>query len=289
MRDPDQVLAAIQAHLGVELDETARATLRSRLDALSSGFEAIDAPAHGHAIASRVSAGPRLGAELTALHLEDLLLAQACLARDPEALKRLDERLPAIMSALRRRATAIEQDELAQQVRIRLLVPSGSAPAKLALYAGRGPLKGFIRVLALNLLNRSQAATPDASDGALAALPDRENFESEVLRADQQSQFREAFRCAVKLLTARQRALLRLNLLDGLSIDDIAPLYGAHRSSAARWLAEAKEALDMQTRKLLAELLKLNADEVERLLAATQSGFQLSLGRALRESLAPQS
>ena len=36
---------------------------------------------------------------------------------------------------------------------------------------------------------------------------------------DQQQQFRQVFREAVQALTARERSLLRLSLLDGLSID----------------------------------------------------------------------
>ena len=117
------------------------------------------------------------------------------------------------------------------------------------------------------------------------ALPDALDWESGVLRVDQQVQFREAFRKAVALLTVRQRALLRLNLLDGLTIDELAPLYGAHRSSVARWLADAKSALEAETRRLTAQLLRLDPAEVDRLLSRAQQGFELSLSRALRESL----
>ena len=282
MRDPAEVLVAIRAELG-ELDDATAAALRSRLTPLSSQFESIDAPTLGRALASRV----KVGADLVALHLEDLLLAQACLAQDAGALAELEGRVPQVIRAMRHRASVTEQEELAQQLLIRLLVPLDKAPAKLLLYAGRGALNGYMRVVALNLLIRAQAPGPDASDGALAGLPDLANWESGVLRADQQVQFREAFRRAVMTLTARQRSLLRLNLLDGLSIDELAPLYGAHRSSVARWLAEAKDLLDSQTRKLLGELLKLDFSGIEQLLTATQAGFQLSLDRALRESMPP--
>ena len=288
MRGPDEVVAALEAQLGMKLGAPSAEALRVRLQKLGSQFACIDAARLGQGIASRVNAGPSLSEDLEALHLEDLLLALACLAHDAAALAQLDAGLAQVIRSLRRGTSADEEDELKQQLRIRLLVNSATAPAKLSLYAGRGRLGGFMRVVALNLFNHAQAAGPEGSDGALAALPDRGDWESQVLQLDQQAHFREAFRRAVRLLTARQRALLRLNLLDGLSIDELSPLYGAHRSSVARWLAEARAALDTQTRKLMSELLKLDAEEVERLLTSTQNGFELSLGRALRESLPPQ-
>lgn len=279
MRDPDAVLAELEA----VLDTTELGPLRERLSALAERWEAVDGPAFGRALARRLTAEHRIGQ----LHLEDVLLAEACLARDSAAIIELDARLERVVAALHRRISPAERDELTQQLRIRLLVPSNGSPARLALYAGRGSLTGFARVMALNLLNNQSEQGSRASDGALAGLADATHWESDVLRGDQQLRFQEAFREAVLLLTARQRALLRLNLLEGLSIDELAALYGTHRSTAARWLAEARADLDLQTRKRLAALLNIDAAEVERILAATQSGFQLSLGRALRQTIPP--
>jgi RNA polymerase sigma-70 factor (ECF subfamily) len=148
-------------------------------------------------------------------------------------------------------------------------------------------LKGYLRVVAVNLLNRQQADRLEASDGALVAAADGRDWEAHVVRVDQQQQFREAFQRAVSALTSRQRTLLRLNLLDALSIDELAPIYGVSRATAARWLADAKAALEQETRKQVGLALKLEAQEVERLLVSAQQGFQLSLSRALRESIAP--
>lgn len=282
MREPLVVLRALREKVK-GLDEATSNDLAARLEAVAHRYEVIDGPTLAAALARRVESA----AELTGLRLEELLLAEACLAHDAAALGELDELLAGVVRALRHRASATEQDELCQQLRIRLLVPSSGTAAKLQLYAGRGSLKGFLRVVALNLLNREQADRREASDGALAALPDARAWESGVVRLDQQAQFREAFQRAVAALTVRQRSLLRLNLLDGLSIDELSPLYGAHRSSVARWLAEAKQALEAETRRQVAESLKLDPDEVERLLTSAQQGFQLSLNRALRESLAP--
>ena len=283
MRDSQPVLQALRGKFR-ELDQTVLDELAVRLESLATRFEGVEARALAGAIVARA----RAPADLAGLRIDDLLLVEACLAHDASALRELDALLAGVVKGLRHRATASEQDELCQQLRIRALVPMGDAQAKLRLYAGRGSLKGFLRVVALNLLNREQRGELlQMSDGALAALPDVSHWESGVVRVDQQARFREAFQRAVGALTVRQRSLLRLNLLDGLSIDELSPLYGAHRSSVARWLAEAKEALEAETRRLVAESLKLEPAEVERLLVSVQQGFQLSLHRALRESIAP--
>ena len=283
MRDPVEVVAELEAALGEKLGEASQALLDG-LAPLSQRWDCIDGKRFGRALARRVTPDSKV----TDLHLEDVLLAEACLARDSGAILELDARLEKVIDTLRRRISNDGRDELRQQLRIRLLVPTGTGPARLEMYGGRGSLFGFARVVALNLINNTQAEQhPHASDGVLAGLADSADWESKVLRGDQQARFHEAFREAVLLLTARQRALLRLNLLEGLSIDELAALYGTHRSTAARWLAEARAALDLQTRRRLAALLSIDAGEVERLLAATQSGFQLSLGRALRQTLPP--
>lgn len=287
MRATADVVSAFEAKLGVQLESALAKELGDRLRALEDRFDSIDAAHLGDALATRVHAGPALGDELKSLHLADLLLALACLEHDRAALTQLDAQLTVVVSTVGRRSTAAERDELEQELRVRLLVPRDGAPAKLTLYGGRGPLGAFARVVALNLVHTARERALQASDTQLAGLPDQADWESQVLRVDQQAQFREAFRRAVQSLTARQRALLRLNLLDGLSIDELAPLYAVHRSSIARWLAEARATLEAHTRKLLGELLHLSAQDVERLLASTQSGFELSLGRALRGSMPP--
>ncbi len=239
-------------------------------------FPSLTAERLEQAVRERVDAGtPR-----EELDLEGIALATACLESDAAALRELDsELLPRVAESLRRRTAAAEADEVLQLTRARLLV--GPDP-KLKLYAGRGPLLGFLRVVAANVLANQRAPRETESDDALAALPDAADLESRLLKADQQHHFREAFALAVRQLTPRQRALLRLNLLDGLTIDEIAPMYGAHRSSAARWLAEAREELAKHTRRQLSALLGLGADEAERLLSSMQRSFDLSLSRALR-------
>ena len=218
--------------------------------------------------------------------LEGLVLARACLAGDGAALNLLDrELLPPVAAALRRRASPDDVDEAMQVLRTRLLVATTPEVPKLAKFSGRGPLGAFLRIAASNVLaNLRPSVVPVSAEDELAALPDAADVESRLSSGDQQRQFRAVFREAVQSLTSRERALLRLSLLDGLSIDEVAPMYGAHRATVARWLTAAKDRLAAITRAKLSTALQLPEDDVERLLTSVQNGFELSLSRALRET-----
>jgi RNA polymerase sigma-70 factor (ECF subfamily) len=60
-----------------------------------------------------------------------------------------------------------------------------------------------------------------------------------------------AVRAAVARLPVKERALLRLHLVDGMSIDALGARYQVSRSTAARWLAAARDALRALTREEL--------------------------------------
>ena len=220
--------------------------------------------------------------EVDGVDVEGLVLAAACAAGLAPALAELDRSvLPDVRKVLLRRADGAVVDDVLQQTRLKLVL--GNPPGFLQ-YAGRGPLAGFVRTVAVHLLANLEAATkPMESDERLATLPAAAEVEAGLLRADQQQHFKEAFRAAVGALTVRQRSLLRLNLVEGLSIDEIAPMFGAHRSSAARWLVEAKESLAKSTRQQLASRLQLDGDALESLLTSVQNRFDLSLQSALLE------
>ena len=212
--------------------------------------------------------------------VEGLVLAAACAAGLAPALAALDrDVLPDVRKALLRRADAALVEDVLQQTRVKLVL---GTPPGFTQYAGRGPLRGFVRTVAVHLLANLEAAKkPMDSDERLAMLPGAAEVEAGLLRADQQQHFKEAFAAAVAGLTVRQRSLLRLNLVEGLSIDEIAPMFGAHRSSAARWLSEAKDSLAKLTRQELASRLRLEGEALESLLRSVQNRFDLSLQSAL--------
>ncbi|MFY0530568.1 sigma factor-like helix-turn-helix DNA-binding protein [Archangium gephyra] len=79
----------------------------------------------------------------------------------------------------------------------------------------------------------------------------------------------------------RERALLRLHHIHGLTMDRLATMYGEPRSSIARRVMQARERLLKLTRGELASRLKLEGSELESLLGLVRSRLDLSLHRLM--------
>ena len=213
-------------------------------------------------------------------HLADVALAFAC-AEHPRdvALAEFERRYGSeFAGALSRMSLSrSEIDEVAQTVRERLFMPRAGAPPKILDYAGRGSLAGWLRAVIVRTgidLRRSRANDPGRPGDAeplmeLTATTD--DPELETLRARYREPFREAFRDALRALPQDERNALRLNVAEGLNIEQIGALYGVHRATVARWIARAKEGIADGTRRLLAERLRMPAQEIESLVRLCQS------------------
>jgi RNA polymerase sigma-70 factor (ECF subfamily) len=92
---------------------------------------------------------------------------------------------------------------------------------------------------------------------------------------------KRAFHLAVAELEPRERNLLRMHLLDGLSIDQIGVFYRIHRATAFRWVAKARERVWDETRNRLREKLRLSPSEYDSILHQVRSQLDLSIERVL--------
>jgi len=101
------------------------------------------------------------------------------------------------------------------------------------------------------------------------------------LRAQYRETVDAALRAALAGLDARSRALLRYQLIDGWSIDQVGKLYGVHRATAARWLSDAREALGELIRAELAARLRIATEDVDSIVRLVQSRVDMSLDRLL--------
>jgi len=223
-------------------------------------------------------------------HPADYWLAVA-LAHQVPAAMRVFERLlvPEINLALRRlRLPGGAADEVMQALRVELLV--GDPVPRIAGYGGRGALAAWLRVTAtrkaLKLLRRTVREEtldelllehwPEATPGPA----------HRHLRTTYTAELKRAVADALGGLEVRQRNLLRQHVLDGLTIDELARLYRAHRATCARWLADARAELGRHTRRHLTAALGLPGDEVDSVLRLLDSDIELSLSRLLREPAA---
>ncbi|HSO31954.1 MAG TPA: sigma factor-like helix-turn-helix DNA-binding protein [Labilithrix sp.] len=234
------------------------------------------------------------GASLEAIHSGDLWLALGCLARDAHAETAFErDVMTAVRPAVDRvSGKGVSADDVLQATREKLLVGGGpdGSPPKLAQYTGRGPLVGWVRVVAVRealYAQRSKRHVLSADDAELLA-PERGKggIELEVLRARHGEAFREAVQDALRRLTSEQRTLLRFHTHDGLTIDQLAPMLGVHRATAARRLEKARSDAMEHTRAILRERSGLSESEARSLCIALASEVDVSIGRALMESTA---
>jgi len=228
---------------------------------------------------------------LERLHLGDLYLARACVEGVPAALAAFEARLlPEVYVAVARlKLPPATVDELRQQVRQKMLLSTPDEPSKLAAYPGTGPLVGWVRGAALwlaRVLLRQRARGLHSDDSALCLLVEPgDDPELAYLKRTYRAEFNAAFAQALGRLATRQRNVLRLKYLDGMSIDQLGAVYGVHRASAARWVVAAQEALLKQTRRGLTERLRLTGSQLDSVLRLISSQLDVNLGRLLHSRI----
>lgn len=134
----------------------------------------------------------------------------------------------------------------------------------------------------------SAGGTTRARAGAAAlaeALPAGADPELDYLKARYRVEFREAFQAAVTALTERERVFLRLSLLEGLSHEKIALIYGVSQPTVTRWITRARESIAEATQRILCERLQLGAAEVHSIAKLIYSEIHLSLSRWLADDV----
>lgn len=281
------------------LPSEARAQLREPVEAwLARARDAapeIEAPLSAVAklLGARLAAESEPEATLDNLDPGEVWLACACGAGDAAALQLVERRYitGAIASLKSMRLDDAQLDDVLQAVRQKLLMVGDDGVTRLEEYAGQGRLAALVRVVAVRTaldLVRGEQRRPDQAakhdrDPADALLSEGLSPELEVIRQRHTAAFKTAFQGAVAALSPKDRAVLRMHLIDRLSIDDIAALHSAHRSSAARWLKEIRAGLGKATRQTLRAELRLSTKELESLYRAVDSQLDLSFARILAD------
>ncbi len=210
----------------------------------------------------------------------DLYLAFACLHGTPNAANQLVEHTrPSLRRALERLQAAPDAiDEAIQKVYEAVLV---KARPQLRTYSGRGSLENWVRAIGVRTCRRLLGAENKASGAGVLDLESLaiEKADAELLHFKQHyaEQFRLAFAEAANTLTERQRNLLRQQYIDGLTIDGLAALYGVHRATSARWIAQARQTLLDETRRLLTDLLGTSVEDVDSIIRMVRSQIDISI------------
>ncbi len=212
----------------------------------------------------------------------DRLLAWACLGADRRAIELLGrDCVQPVAAVLASRGVPPGRIEtLLHDLRAHLLVGDGGDPA-LQGYSGRGSLAGFVRTAGVRLwLGERRGDERRAAREEFAAALAPEAIDDPELRFIQAS-YAEQYRCALHAawdgLVPSMRLVLRQHLVGGMSIDAIAEFHRIHRSSAARRVVAARDALVEDSKHILAQRLGLSEHDVHSVLRLVRSRLELRL------------
>lgn len=226
-------------------------------------------------------------AAVASLHAVDLFLACGAAAGLPAALSEFDTRyikpLPFILGGVG--ALPGDADAVCSLLRHKLLVADGEQPPRIATYGGRGPLAAWVAIAAQRTalsLERHESALRRAHDRAMSeAIAVDLNPELRHMKARYKQAVEDGFRDALAELPDRDRALLKLGLVGGLSLDAIGAAYNIDASTVSRWLSKIRKAILDRTLALLRQRLRLTEPEAESIARLVTSQIDVSVVRLL--------
>lgn len=271
----------LETRVGAHAWAVALATARAAWPAVT-----FDADLVAAFVGERLAPGDPASALATA-PLGDLALAAACAAQEPTAHAAFDDILVEVDRAgASTRAPRELVDDVKQLLRVQLLVAQPGRPPGILGYRGKGPLRGWVRITATrelvrHLRKRAREAPIEAAfDAALGSVDPA----LDMLKAEYRVEFASALQDAIGDLTAEDRTLLRQQIVDRLSIDEVGAAFGVHRATAARWLTRARGALVGATHKRLAERLKVPVSEIDSVIRLVHSQLDVSVVRYLKNT-----
>jgi RNA polymerase sigma-70 factor (ECF subfamily) len=236
-------------------------------------------------------------ATLERLRAADLYLACACAAGEERALAAFETEYGRdIDLAIARSANLpLGRDEFRQMLRDKLFVPQGGRRPKIADYAGRGDLRSWIRVTAVRAvvdIARAQAVDKEVpmETDMLGAVPSPgDDPELDYIQRVYKTEFKEALQEAFGALTARERNLLRHQVLHGLNIDEVGALYRVHRTTAFRWIEKARKSLLRETKSALMKRLRVGQSEFLSIMRVVGGDLEVSVRRMLNSEIERES
>jgi RNA polymerase sigma-70 factor, ECF subfamily len=232
------------------------------------------------------SVGDDIEASLADLYVEDLALAVACADGAPDALAHCDRLCAgAITAAVARVDRSPDlRDEVRQILWQRIFAGTAGQSPRIQSYAGRGPLAAWVAVAAQRValdLRRSEARAAGGDPMADQVLPANEHPEVDYLRTRYKAEFEAAVREALTGLPDRDRLLLKLTIVSGLSHEQLANIYSVNQSTITRWIARARAQVLETTEREICARLRMPPGEFRSLAGLLVSRLDLSISRVL--------
>ncbi len=150
--------------------------------------------------------------------------------------------------------------------------PSPALPARIAT------------VPATRCAHSTRGSSPAAFASATASYvtstvagSSTEGQEAQLQWSELEPHAAQAIAAAMAELSVRQRTLVRLHYVEGVSAQALAKMYSVHRATTTRWLVEARERLLELVQTRLRDSLELDTASLHSLQRTLAGGLELSL------------
>jgi RNA polymerase sigma-70 factor (ECF subfamily) len=230
-----------------------------------------------------------LAAALEDLYAMDLYLACAACHGLPGAVPAFEAAYGGMVTSFVERIDRAPAfvSEVLQLVRQRVFVGTIDAPPRIASYAGRGPLAGWVGIaaqrIALDLVDKEKTEARARERAVADEIGAELDPELQYIKVRYREAFERAFAHAVEDLGPRERALLRLQIAGGLTLEQIGTMYKVNASTVSRWIAGVRTTLLAETERLLRAELSLSPPEFTSLARVLASQMDISVSRLLVE------
>jgi RNA polymerase sigma-70 factor, ECF subfamily len=168
-------------------------------------------------------------------------------------------------------------------------VGSPTGPPKIGTYSGRAALERWLAVAArraaLMWLRQNQTEMRVRRASAADSVGGNNgNLETTYIKERYRGEFERALSEALARLPERQRVLLRLYMVNGVTVERIATMFKVGKATVSRWMAAARSALLDDIKETLRKRLGTSSDELASLARMVASRLEVTLPSLLKVS-----
>jgi RNA polymerase sigma-70 factor, ECF subfamily len=221
--------------------------------------------------------------------IEDMFLACACSLGVAGAIELFDKRFQPLIEQVARSFDPAPHfcDEVKQELHRTLFVSAKLGAPRIAQFTGRGPLSAWIVTATKRLALRLKKGTSQrrhADDELLAEqLSPERDAEWLWLSGRYREVLERALSNAIRQLSERDRMILRMHTVRGLSMASIARMHGVSQPTVSRWMRDAREEVLRSVLAAVCEECNCNHRELESIVRLVQSQLELNMSALSEE------
>jgi RNA polymerase sigma-70 factor (ECF subfamily) len=214
---------------------------------------------------------------------EDLYLACACAIGARGAATAFERKYGAIVrrAIARVLTTPDERQEAEQRVWHRIFVDDEQGPARITQYLGQGPLESWVAVASMRIAVSFVRAETTERRLRAKVIADTTSVDPE--RLSMQGELRAPFEAAVAEaldhLKPRERMILKLHVVSGMTLEAISKSLGITRQAVSKTFSQCRANILGEVEAALKERLKISREDFSSIMRVVASQLDASVSR----------